>query len=73
MYKVKDNADLARDPQNNSIINTNKLEHQKYLTRRAAKDENNKKVESIEQDVANIKDDIDEIKFLLKKLLSNSQ
>jgi hypothetical protein len=73
MYKVKDHADLARDPHNNSIINTNTLEHQKYLTRRAAKEEGNKKVESIEKDVANIKDDLDEIKFLLKKLLSDSQ
>lgn len=73
MYKVKDNADLARDPHNNSIVNTNKLEHQKYLTRRSIKNESNKKVESIEQDVANIKNDIDEIKFLLKKLLTDSQ
>jgi len=72
MYKVKDHADLARDPHNNSIINTNNLEHQKYLTRRAAKDESNKKVDSIEKDVANIKNDIDEIKFLLRKLLNDS-
>lgn len=72
MYRVKNNADLIRDPHNNSILNTNKLEHQKYLTRRNARNESNKKVESIEQDVANIKNDIDEIKFLLKKLLGDS-
>lgn len=73
MYKVKGYADLQRDPHTNAIINMNNLDHEKYVTRRAVKTEENQKVQSIEQEVANIKDDISEIKSLLKELLNGSR
>ena len=73
MYKVKGYADLQRDPHTNAIVNVNNLDHEKYVTRRAVKTEENQKVQSIEQEVANIRDDIDEIKFLLGELLNGSR
>ena len=69
MYKIEGNADLARDPQTNSIINVNTLEYEQYIKRREVKSEGQQKVDNIENEVANIKNDIDEIKFLLKELL----
>ena len=36
-YGVEGHADLARDPQTNSILNVNKLDYEQYVARRAAK------------------------------------
>ena len=72
-YGVEGHADLARDPQTNSILNVNKLDYEQYVARRAAKNEKNQKVQSIEQEVASMKSDIDEIKFLLRELLNGNK
>lgn len=72
-YGVDGHADLARDPQTNSIININKMEYEQYVARRTAKNEKNQKVQTIEDEVASIKDDIDEIKSLLKEFLNGSR
>ena len=69
-YTVKGHSDLARDPNNGSIINVNKTEYNQYLTRREVKSEKNQKVQNIEDELTNIKCDIDEIKLLLKELLN---
>jgi len=68
-YNVDGHADLARDPKTNSIINTNMVEYQEYLNRRNVKADENQKVQTIEEEVYNIKNDISEIKSLLKELL----
>lgn len=73
MYKIEGNADLARDPQTNSIINVNTLEYEQYIKRREVKSESQQKVDNIENEVANIKNDVDEIKFLLKELLNKQK
>ena len=72
-YTVKGHSDLARDPNNGSIINVNKTEYNQYLTRREVKSEKNQKVQNIEDELTNIKGDIDEIKLLLKELLNGSR
>jgi len=72
-YGVEGHADLARDPHTNSIINVNRLDYEQYVSRRAAKEEKNQHIQTIEDEVANMKDDINEIKFLLKELLSGSR
>ena len=71
MYKVKDYKDLERDPITNAIINTNSLEHKKYVTGRSAKDEKNRKLQSLENEVAILKEDLSEIKNLLIQLTKN--
>tara|TARA_B100001059_G_C17388290_1_gene357815 strand:- start:12 stop:239 length:228 start_codon:yes stop_codon:yes gene_type:complete len=72
-YTVEGHSDLARDPNNGSIINVNKTEYNQYLARREVKSEKNQKVQNIEDDLANMKGDIDEIKLLLKELLNGSR
>jgi len=72
-YSVEGHADLARDPHTNSIINVNRLDYEQYVSRRATKEEKNQQIQTIEDEVANMKSDINEIKFLLKELLNGSR
>ena len=67
--KVEGHSHLLRDSKTNSIINTNTVEYQEYLNRRNVKADENQKIQHLESDVANIKDDLSEIKSLLKELL----
>ena len=67
--KVEGHSHLLRDSKTNSIINTNMVEYQEYLNRRNVKASENQKVQTIEEEVYNIKNDISEIKSLLKELL----
>jgi uncharacterized protein YqfB (UPF0267 family) len=69
-YGLEGHKDLARDPQTNAVVNVNSMEYQQYLSRREVKSEKNQRVQTIEEEVANIKGDIDEIKSLLKELLN---
>ena len=69
-YTVEGHSDLARDPRTDSIINVNKTEFEQYLARREVKSEKNQKVQNLEDELASMKGDIDEIKSLLKELLN---
>jgi len=66
--KVEGHSHLYRDPKTNSIVNRNMSEYQEYVSRKNMKSEENQKIQNLESDVANIKDDIDEIKHLLRRL-----
>ena len=70
-YKVKDHGDLVRAPKTGSILNTNSLDYDKYVAQRNAKNEEHKKTENIEQDIADLKGELNEIKSLLKELVSH--
>jgi hypothetical protein len=63
--KVKDNKDLIRQKQSNAILNTNTKELNKYKEEREEKIKLKKLVEENNQ----MKNDIEEIKSLLKQLL----
>ena len=71
-YEMEGHKDLARDPETNAIVNVNTLEYTQYLSRRDVKTENNQKVQTMEQDLANVKSELNEIKLLLKELLHGS-
>ena len=71
-YEMKGHKDLARDPETNAIINVHNLEYTQYLSRREVKVEKNQKVETMEEDLANVKSELNEIKSLLKELLHGS-
>lgn len=64
---------LKRDPRTNSIVNTNMSEYQEYISKRDKKIEENQKIHNLEDDLANIKGDIDEIKNLLRSLVNGSK
>ena len=66
--KVKGHDNFIRDPHTNSIINTNMTEYQEYVSRKKVKNEEQQKLQNLEQDVASIRGDLDEIKSLLRSL-----
>lgn len=72
-HRVKGHDDLIRDPNTNSIINTNVSEYNNYLTRRKLKNKETEKIENLEKDLSDLKNDIDEIKSLLRSLSSNTK
>jgi hypothetical protein len=67
--KVKDHNHFLRDANTNSIINNNMTDYQEYISRRDNKNEENEKIQNLESDVFCIKNDLNEIKSLLKELL----
>ena len=71
-YDLEGHKDLARDPENNAVVNVNTLEYNQYLARREVKFEKNDKIQNIENDFANMKSELNEIKSLLKELIHGS-
>ena len=71
-YELDGNKDLARDPETNAVVNVNTLEYNQYLARREVKFEKNDKIQNIENDFANMKSELNEIKSLLKELIHGS-
>ena len=69
---MKGHDHLLRDPKTNSIINTNVSDYNEYISRRDSKLKESEKVQNLEYDVANMKKDLDEIKFLLRRLINES-
>ena len=72
LNKVKDQSDLARDPQTGSIVNVNNLDYEKYVASRKVKNAKPKRVTSIEEDLVNLKNEMNEIKSLLKELVNGN-
>jgi len=71
-YDLDGHKDLARDPETNAVVNVNTLEYTQYLARREVKSEKNDKIQNIEDDFANMKSELNEIKSLLKELIHGS-
>lgn len=71
MIKVEGNYDLVRDPKSGSLININDSGYETYLTQRAIKKKKSEKVSTMEEDLANLKNEMNEIKSLLKELVYN--
>ena len=69
-YNIEGHKDLARDPHTGTIFNVNSLDYQHYVSSRSAKELKNERVDSMEQDLANLKAEIGEIKSLLKELVN---
>lgn len=66
--KVKGHSNLYRDPETNSIVNKNSMQYQEYISRRDSRSEENQKINDLESDFARMKEDINEIKNLLRSL-----
>ena len=67
--KVKDHQNLMRDPLSNGILNDNKSDYDEYVARREAANKAKEKSSNMEEDLANLKGEINEIKSLLKELV----
>ena len=68
IYRVKDHNGLIKNTENNSIVNENKSEFESYIENRKRLSSQNEKVDELEQNVQEIKNDLNDIKDLLKKL-----
>ena len=66
--KVEGHQNLIRDENSNAILNTNLSEYDQYLSLRYKKKKGTDRIDNMENDLKNLKDDINEIKTLLKAL-----
>ena len=69
---VEGNSDLVRDPTTDQIINTNENAYQQYIIRRQKRRSEKEKTLTVEQDLANLKSELGEIKSLLKELVNGN-
>ena len=70
--KVQDHSHLVRDPLTNAIINTNKSGYDEYIARREVKKSETQKVKDLETELSSMKDDLNEIKSLLRRSSNES-
>ena len=70
--KVKDHDHLIRNTKSNCIVNTNIAEYEEYVTRRKLKKSEKNKVENIERDISTLRNEITEIKDLLRSLVNGN-
>ena len=66
--KVKGHESLIRDENSNAILNTNLSEYDQYLSLRSKRKKGTDRIDNMENDLKNLKDDINEIKTLLRAL-----
>lgn len=69
--RVKGYEHLVRDESTKSIINTNVSDYENYVQLRAIKEKESKKIQKIEDDLSSLKDDINDIKNLLRKIAND--
>ena len=70
--KVKNQPNLMRDPSSNAILNDNQSDYDEYIARRDAANKEKQKSLNVEEDVANLKSELSEIKSLLKELVNGN-
>ena len=63
---------MVRDPYTDQIINTNASAYQQYINRRELRKREKEKSLNVEQDLANLKSELSEIKSLLKELVNGN-
>lgn len=71
LIPVENQKDLYRDPRTNAIINMNKTEYESYIKRRESIKNEKSRVDKIEDDMSSVKEDLNEIKSLIKKLIND--
>lgn len=71
--KVEGQTNLVRDEQTGAILNTNVTEYQNYINLKKQKEKESEKITKLENDLYNLKTDINEIKSLLKNLSNGSR
>jgi hypothetical protein len=66
--RVQGYEHLIRDETTKSIININVSEYENYMQMKTIKEKETQKIQKIEDDLGSLKNDIDEIKNLLRNL-----
>lgn len=70
--QVEEFPNLYRDPKTRAVINDNKEEYESYIRSRDQKLKELNRVEKLENDMSDLKDDINEIKSLLRNIANGS-
>ena len=65
---VEGHTDLIRDNSTGAILNNDSSQYNQYLSQRAKRKQGEDRIDNIEDDLKSLKDDINEIKTLLKAL-----
>ena len=65
---VEGHADLIRDNSTGAILNNDTSQYNQYLTLRAKRQQGTNRIDNMENDLKSLKDDINEIKTLLRAL-----
>ena len=71
--KVEGYNNLIRDNSTNAILNTNMSDYQNYKNLKLAKESEGQKLQKLEDDMCRMKNDLDEIKNLLRSLTYESK
>jgi len=71
--KVEGHNNLTRDSETGAIINNDKSGYSSYIMSKTVKDEESTRIQNVERDLANIHDEISELKLLLKEALNGSR
>ena len=66
--KVEGHPDLIRDPKSTAVINTSRQDYEDYMNNYKIRKMKNDRVDLMESDMKNIKNELDEIKSLLLSL-----
>jgi wobble nucleotide-excising tRNase len=66
--KVEGHNNLIRDDNSNAIVNTSSSEYNNYISLRAKKKQGTNRIDNMENDLKSLKNDINEIKSLLRAL-----
>ena len=66
--KVDGHNNLVRENDSNAIVNTDLSEYNNYLSLRSKRKQKSERIDNMENDLKSLKDDINEIKTLLKAL-----
>ena len=66
--KVEGHINLIRDDNTKAILNNSLSEYDNYLSLRAKKKQGSERIDNMENDLKSLKDDINEIKTLLRAL-----
>ena len=65
---VKGHTDLIRDNSTRAILSNDSNQYDNYLQRRAQRQQGKDRIDNMENDLKSLKDDINEIKNLLRAL-----
>ena len=65
---VQGHSDLVRDNSTGAILNNDTSQYNQYLSLRAKRKQGTDRIDNMENDLKSLKDDINEIKTLLKAL-----
>jgi len=66
--KVEGHNNLTRDDSSNAIVNSSSSEYNNYISLRAKRKQGTNRIDNMENDLKSLKDDINEIKSLLRAL-----